>query len=97
MNIRRSHMPELSLRPLRRFREVRRAGKARSNAIEQPAGVFHNVRVIQTFVADARDRIEIKRFNGRLCWRRCSFGFLRRERGEAQGKYRSNDFHGGLR
>jgi hypothetical protein len=48
-------MPELVDRPLLGFGKVGRAGQSWANAVEQAAGVLHNVGVAQPFVANQAD------------------------------------------
>ena len=78
-----SHAPELVQRPLLGLREIGRARQSRPNTVEQSAGVFHDVRVVEALVADARDRREVESFSGQGGTRR-SLGFFRSERRERQ-------------
>jgi len=48
-----THAAELILGPLLGFDEVGRAGEARADAVEQAAGIFEDVRVVEALVADA--------------------------------------------
>jgi hypothetical protein len=53
-------------RPLFCFGKIGGTGEPGANAIEQATGVFHDVRVVDSFIADAGDGLEIERLGSGL-------------------------------
>ena len=53
---------QLVLGPLLGLGKLRRAGQALANIVKQSAGIFHDVGVLQAFIANTRNSIEIELF-----------------------------------
>ncbi len=86
VNVGGAHAAKLVERPLFRFREVGRASEAWADAIEEAAGIFHDVRVMESLVANARDGGEVECLRRGLGRDGRGYGLFRREGGEGKDK-----------
>lgn len=79
MHVRGAHAVQLIFGPLLGLGKLGRAGQPRANVIKQAARIFHDVRVVQAFIANPRNGIQIELFGRNLLgglggW--LSFGFI---------------------